>query len=666
MPSYGTASRTGIHSDFPLDLFSEREQSILQHLGREWYITHGGQVNIASSIYKYFLMRPTTLYKEMFNLEREIIAVFSSYPAFEPRTLDAFDKVKESIQELRIENVCRVLISDDPEISIRIENILKSDPEQPIVIPFSYSELTASYDDFFIRNRFRNHFYSRDLFSFFSPLKKDLYFFGRSELVQDLVNRHKSGEHIGLFGLRKSGKTSIIYAVERVLNLQDERFVSIDCELPSIHKLRWNELLHRVATEYHQSRNSRLPKPNAEAYTEKGAADAFHADIFSAYRSKKAQPVLIMFDEIERISPRTAASSHWREGDDFVYFWQTLRGFYQRNPEIFTYMIVGTNPSCIELSMISGHENPLFGSIPYLYVPSFSVDQVRQMVRKLGRYMGLKFDELIYAKLTDDYGGHPFLIRQMCSAINASCKGDRPANIDKALYERVTKEFEIISLDYMEMIVQVLRDHYPDEFEMLTLLALGEFDLFGAFAADHERYTKHLIGYGLLHKSENGLSFNVEAIKLFLQKQHRYQRVNLTEDERIAEVSERRNKIEKGLRVLIKNTLKSRHGKKEAGKRVAGAIPESRRRSLATDDIEVLLSRDKSPLFFLDLINIVKREWDDLKNIFDMEKNKVVVMLEDINDYGRSDAHANDVSGDDFTQLRLYFAKLEKLLQEWS
>jgi len=128
-------------------------------------------------------------------------------------------------------------------------------------------------------------------------------------------------------------------------------------------------------------------KPGSR-YTEKAAADSFAADILGVYRSKKKAPLLMLFDEIERVSPSTGSSPHWRDGSDFIFFWQTLRGFYQRNQEVFTYMLVGTNPSCVEQSMIAGHENPLFGSIPSSYVPSFTVEQTREMVRKLGRYMG--------------------------------------------------------------------------------------------------------------------------------------------------------------------------------------------------------------------------------------------------------------------------------------
>ncbi|MBN0764899.1 hypothetical protein JTM21_41235, partial [Pseudomonas aeruginosa] len=85
---------------------------------------------------------------------------------------------------------------------------------------------------------------------------------------------------------------------------------------------------------------------------------------------------------------------------------------------IFCYMLVGTNPSCIEAASLLGHDNPIYASIPSQYVPPFNAEQVQQMVTRLGDYMGLKFDALISAKLTEDFGGHPFLIRQACSQIN--------------------------------------------------------------------------------------------------------------------------------------------------------------------------------------------------------------------------------------------------------
>jgi hypothetical protein len=286
-------------------------------------------------------MKPTPMFSEMFNIEREIIVVLSPYPNFEPRSLDFFDAAQRDLSDLRVESVCRVLISEDPEVERKVTDLLKTDPEQPIVIPFTYRELASTYDDFFLRNRFRRHFYTRDLFGFLSPLRKDLYFFGRSQLLQEIVNKHRSGEHTGLFGLRKSGKTSIIYAIERHLRTHGGEFLSIDCESPSVHGLRWYELLEKLAQSYAEVRSSGVKNGDSARYSAKRAADSFSADILSIHKSRKPIPLLILFDEIERISPRTGSSPHWRAGEDFVYFWQTLRGFYQRHQEVL-YLFSGS------------------------------------------------------------------------------------------------------------------------------------------------------------------------------------------------------------------------------------------------------------------------------------------------------------------------------------
>jgi hypothetical protein len=655
----------GIHPNFAHYRFGTEEQSIISKLKFEWYLTNeGSRISLANSVYDFFLMKPTRIFTEMFNLNREVICVFSPYDQFEPRTLDAFDAAQRRLSDLRVESVCRVLISKDLKIGEKIDSLLKTDPEQPIVVPFSYSELLSQFDDFFIRNRFRKHFYTRDLFSFLSPLKKDLYFFGRSELLQEIINKHRSGEHTGLFGLRKSGKTSIVYAIERHMVANDELFLSLDCESPSIHMLRWNELLKKIVVKYSEILQSKYSVKGGDRYCEKNAADSFSEDFINIHNSKKHRPILLLFDEIERISPCTGSSEHWRSSEDFVYFWQSLRGFFQRNQNMMTYMLVGTNPSCIELPTMSNHDNPLFASIPSQYVPSFSVKQVEDMVKELGHFMGLTFDDIIYGKLTDDFGGHPFLIRQICSAIHTESRGDRPLNVDKALYEKVKKNFQRTAIEYLEMIVQVLKEWYPDEYDMLCFLAQDDYETFKNFAQDNERYTKHLIGYGLIQSSENGYTFNIEMIREYLSKVHKHENINLTDDQKVAEISDRRNKIEKGLRLLSRNTLITQNGKKKAAERVLASLPQARRDKIKSQNIDELLSRDNSELFFMDIINLIIREWQSFENVFDLEKERVRYTLDDINKSGRPDAHAKYVTNDEFTQLRLHFKKIENILDD--
>ncbi|WP_226488927.1 adenylyl-sulfate kinase [Pseudomonas sp. B20] len=655
----------GIHKQFIMANYSEDERKILLHLSKDWYLTNSGQeVRVAQSRYSYFLMKPSQRTSEMFNIEREIICVFSDYEYFEPRSFDIFDKVLKSLPKMRTETVCGLLISRASVVEEKVERLLKSDPEHSIVIPATYQELLHNDCIKILENKFRKHFYSRDLFGFLSPLKKDIYFFGRSSLITELISRYQSGEHTSLFGLRKSGKTSIVYAIERKLESLGEHALLLDCESPSIHLCRWNELLEKLVNLYAKVKQTRIKVDTKDRYAEKDAADSFETDIMRIFESKKPSSMLFIFDEIERISPGTGSSDHWRSGTDFLYFWQTLRGFYQKNPQVFCYMLVGTNPSCVESSSVVGHDNPIYASIPSQYVPSFSVEQVKQMVVRLGDYMGLKFDDLIAAKLTDDFGGHPFLIRQMCSCIHKMAGINRPVTIDKVIYNKAKEEFKLHSKDYLDMMLQVLSDWYPDEYEMLRFLAQGDRESFESFAFENASLTRHLIGYGLIQKGASGYAFNLEAIADLLKTKHSNEKINLTNEEMVQEVSARRNLLEKNLRTLSRNVLKITYGPAKAATAVLAAVPETRRPALTGLNINLLLDRDKSPLFLLELINIIKREWAIFDKSLEADKTKLMYMLEEINLFGRPEAHAKNLTRDEFTQLRLHFNKLDALLAE--
>jgi len=409
-----------------MEHFIENEQRILKRLAQEWYITHGGgEIELSpKSKYRYFLMKPVELFREMFNLEREIIVLFSPYLTFEPRSLNAINHAIQQYESLRIDPICSVMISNDPYIEDRLNNLITSDPEARIVVPFTYEELMAPIDAYFIRNRFKSHFYTRDLFAFEAPLRKDLYFFGRTDLIHRLVNRDRSNEGSGLFGLRKTGKTSVIFAVQRALSKRSGISVFIDCQNTAFHRRKWNEALHYIIAELKNQHHLNFDTATEDSYTEENASLLFEQEICKIHKQLGNKNILIIFDEVENITFDISPSEHWAKESDFINFWQTLRSLFQKLNNVFAFLIIGTNPLCIETPSIRGIDNPIFNLVPFEYIPKFDVPQTREMVRKIGRIMGLHFDELIYGKLTEDFGGHPFLIRHVCSVCCQSAKWD--------------------------------------------------------------------------------------------------------------------------------------------------------------------------------------------------------------------------------------------------
>lgn len=652
-----------MHPSIELKIFNVEELNIVKALAKEWYVTRSGIISLGQkSEYKYLLIKPTEKYSELFNFELEIVACFSSYSSFEPRALDTFDLVYSRNSDFRIEKSITILLSKDDNVIERLRDILKKDQEYQVIVPFSYTEILKNDDPFFIRNRFKDFFYSRDLFSFQNPLKKDFYFFGRKDLIHNIVNRHNSNENSGLFGLRKTGKTSIVYGVQRVLKNSGQISVYIDCQNPSFHISRWNNALWFVINALKTENNLTCKIHSDSEYTKEKASLFFAKDIITINKKAKGK-ILIIFDEIEHITYGVSPSPHWRNDNDFLFFWQSLRSIYQSNQDIFSYLIVGTNPKCVELPSINGTDNPIFNQIAYQYIPAFDLTQTKEMVSKLGGIMGLKFDDIIYGKLTEDFGGHPFLIRLVCSQIHKIVQNDRPARVDKSVYEVAKQNFELNYSSYIEMVINVLHEYYPDEYEMLTMLAIGNKQQFQEFATIPE-YTSHLLGYNILDKNNNVYTFKIETLKNYLENKNRYSKIHLTKQEKLKEISERRNTIEPKLRKIIRSVFISKFGEAEAKKKILSILGASAEHKYYAYSLKEVLDPNKAQIYFEDLRKIISKHWDEFKHIFGNDNETFNSYMKNINKY-RADAHAKDISDDEMSEFRISASKIEKFIKDF-
>jgi len=287
------------------------------------------------------------------------------------------------------------------------------------------------------------------------------------------------------------------------------------------------------------------------------------------------------------------------------------------------------------------------------------------MVRKLGSYMGLNFDELIYSKLTEDLGGHPLLIRQLCSMIHRKCSGDRPISVGKALYRTAKKEFYSFASEYFEMIVAVLERQYPDEYDMLALLANEDEEAFLELARGSPQLVKHLVGYGIIEGSLSGYVFNIEAVAEFLRNREKFQKLNLMQEDMLDEISVRRNALEKNLRKVMKQQIFAQHGKQKGMEVIQNSVWDNRRKKIQPLSFSELFDPASTTLFFTNLIQIIIKNWGLFKNILAMESKEAEFILNQINSQARPDAHAKKIDKDTFSEIRLYFSKIEKPLSEF-
>lgn len=654
---------TGIRENANLSYFSSEEREIINFFSRDWLITSGQEVDLANSRCKAVLLKPTPRYKHMFNIDREVIMIFSPYKIFEPRSIDAIDKTVESVSSklaaLRTEEICSIIISEDKEIESKIHSLLMNNNESKVIIPFNYVDVLKNKNNgFYVENKFRKYFYNRDLFGFRSAIQKESYFFGRRDFVQELVDKHVSGECSGIFGLRKTGKTSILFSLERVLSKKSFPSIFIDCQDTAVYKKKWNTLLFYLISELAKKYGIKL-KTSIEKYSIESASESFTEDLKIIYSKQGKQRILFIFDEVERITFNISDELHWASGADFRDFWRTLRGVFQKNKNMLSYLLSSTNPTCVETRLIEGYENPIYNQIIPQYIQQFSVKQTKDMLNKLGGYMGMQFDDIVCGNITQDYGGYPFLMRQVCSVINSFLKDkQRPLIVDRIIYEKAKAIFdEKYGNEYSEMILEVLQKHYGTEFELLEHLARGDKDFFleHALSKDGVFYTNHLMGYGVIYKSDDDFDFKIDTLKHYLAIKNKYKKLTLTNAEKVSEISVRRGNIEVRLRKMVRKLLFAKYGEEDAKKKAIKYLHDNNLIKFNKFKYAELFDSNSSSeikLYFNRIADLMAACWEEcFRNIFDSDVEKFKARMTLINAL-RADAHPAEVADHDMASFR--------------
>lgn len=648
---------TGVKKELQL-CGNEDEIKVANQLAKFFKITFSKAGVFKTTSYVFNFLQPGEEFRDYYNLYNEVLLLFSPYTEFESRTLDFVDKTLEEFDN-RLDKVCVFLISKDTNIESKINAINTSNKDSRIIVPFTYNEILhngISKDD--ISGKLRKYFYNRDLFALESPLKTEAYFYGRNTLIQKLYDKYLMGEQSGLFGLRKTGKTSVLYALERQMILRSGYSIYIDCQNPSIYMLRWNELLKYIIDEIIKKYELDLII-DEDLYIEKKAAGSFEK-YFKEINNKIGTRVLLMFDEIEHICFRTSDKKHWKSGEDYCMFWQTIRSVFQKEPECFTFLIAGVNPLCIETDYVNEIENPIFSMISSEYLSLFDLSNVKDMIGHIGKYMGLSFEEEIYTKLMEDYGGHPFLIRHICSLINTNVNDNRPCLVSKYEYDAKKKEYDTKIVHYVEMILSVLKIWYPSEYELLEILAVDGNDELKKNLEYKEKEMQHLLGYGIVKEIKGNYYITINAVSLYLENNHKLQGKQTTKQQAWSNVGIRRNTLEDRLRKIMLVQMTMQYGSKKVKGKLLEVVESSRREKERLHDLEVN-DLVENHFYLLDIKQVILKNWSLFEKLF-IDKVKFESLIDTINKY-RIDAHAKTIDDSDMLMLMLAFNWFDERLE---
>ena len=477
------------------------QAEILKAFLHNFDVTYAEERNVNNSKVFVFLLNPEATVSDAFGIDKEIMLAYSAYTDLQPRSLQAVDMLLDMFPfKNRVDSLNCFLVSKDKTVLEIAGAASFAQDRIRSIVPFFYEDLIKnSSDPWYVRNVLRKNFYDVDLFGYTLPLRDEASFFGRQQIVSRYIDAIKRCENRGIFGIRKAGKTSLLFKIDRIIREQKIGFVFFyDCKSPSYRTLHWNELLGEICNNIAKRLRLRI----REEYDVKNIIKSFRYVVHEA--AERGLKIVIMFDEIEYISFKSPLDLHWHT--EFIDFWQTIWAVQSIHRNL-VFILSGVNPSVSEIDTINGVQNPLFSIVQSEYLQGLSYQDARSMMYTLGRRMGLKFDHEAIEQLYKQYNGHPMLLRLAGSYINRHFEDSpRPIDITKNTVNRIQDDIDIELAYYFKHVVSEIQQFYPDEYEMFELLASGQTSDFVELAAGAE-YTKHLYSYGLIAKGENNMPY---------------------------------------------------------------------------------------------------------------------------------------------------------------
>jgi len=400
--------------------------------------------------------------------------------------------------------------------------VLLEDPEShPTVVPIKESELnmllaSGEKESFhnYLEQLLNEWIFQRDLYKGNFPVSGRR-FFGREREIGLLNQNIEEGRSTGIFGLRKCGKTSLLYQLKLIR--KHDLVAYVDPEASPLNDCKW--LCWKAVQDWasHDRRLARTLSLTRYQYEDAlpdfpQVLKEFSSDLRILMTELASDAKLIlMIDEIEKILPITG--EEW--GYSFEFF-QFLRGVAQESQGKFVVMITGANPALCEMGQWHGKDNPMFQFFEELYLPLLPENECRDMIVTLGKGMGVEWEEEALRVVYELTGGHPFITRRLCSIIINRFR-ERPLRVSVNMIKEMESELLIRLDDLFQEIKMRLQRDYPDEWEVLEALANGfSLDEIRQLVSNCYRALRHLEGYQLVELKEGQLKFKIKLIHKWL------------------------------------------------------------------------------------------------------------------------------------------------------
>lgn len=437
---------------------------------------------------------------EMFELHREIQVLYTEYERLEPRTLGQLQaRIRK---DLRVEPGFAVVVSRDPNVKF----LANRQRGELAIVDINLDGLATDRSD--LRSRIARVVSAVDHFDVTNPIRDPAGFFGRSAEIDIITQALDRGQSVGIFGLRKAGKTSLMNSINALRKEAGRAVVQLDIsEVTTADEFRLR-LLERIWAVLDERDSADPGSVRLRLLSKMGEPRLDIADVSLHWTSDLRKlleaadvRVELFVDEIDQAFPLRSTLKDG-EAERLYQTLTQLRGLVQEGDQLVL-LAAGVDPALFERPLLGDKDNLLYKLVRLLWLSPLSRDEMAEMVRTLGRKMGVRVrsHEPMDA-LFSEYGGHPLLTRKACSVAS---KGREPddlpfhisvEDIQAAISAQGPGSPRVQAADVLES----FSTWFPDEFELLELYLSSDSELKSFAEQMLERSPEaltHAIAYGI-------------------------------------------------------------------------------------------------------------------------------------------------------------------------
>lgn len=455
------------------------------------------------------LAKPADVLVKHFELAPEVIVLCAPWKAMQAKDIERTEAVFKS--EIRVDPGFALVISGDPDAEARLRAVVPDDRKYLFVTADMFESKTDPQS--FLHDLLCDMLGRRRLFDLRLPAMGSQ-FFGRENELEALERDVLNGHCLGVFGLRKVGKTSLLRRVAqkfRDAKPEARRVIPVEVDLQEIPYNRRS--LAGAVGLIGQQLDREIARAKIQLpVAERDPLDRLVQTAEHVEREMGAR-VLLILDEYEVLLGGRIPSS------DGVELLTWLRGLAQGHAKAFSLVLAGRNSRLLAPARIGGADNPMYRFLRSVPLAGLTPEDCRSMVRKIGGRMALRFNHDALQLIVEETGGHPALVRTLGDLIDqhVPVSERNPAVVNAATVTHVLPRFSREVVEDMRELLDAANDFDPHGSDYLIHLA---YEVPWIGGSSEALVDDALVGYGILTRDTH--AFRIGCLATWVRNNYAF------------------------------------------------------------------------------------------------------------------------------------------------